>query len=59
MKGKNDLFINKHSSASIVLLCVIGEVQKGEPPTLLTVRVDGEVWILMKIHAIGAGIWVK
>lgn len=60
-EGKNDLFINKHDRIAqlLILLCVIGKVQKGEPPTLLTVRVDGGFGSTKEIHVTGAGIWVK
>ena len=41
-EGKYDLFINKHDwiAQLLVLPCVIGKVQKEEPPFLLMVRDD-------------------
>ena len=60
-EGKDALFINKHDQIAqlLILPCVIGKVQKGEPLTLLTFwseRVSGSI---NEITAIGTKVWVK
>ena len=54
-EGKYDLFINKHDWIAQLLIfpCVIGKVQKGEPPILLMVRADEGFGSTNEIHAIG------
>ena len=60
-EGNNDLLINKHDQIAqpLILPCVIGKVQKGEPPTLLIVRGDGGFRSTNEAHSIGAKVWVK
>lgn len=60
-EGNNDLFINKHDQIAqlLILPCVIGKVQKGQPPTLLTVKVDGDFGSMDEAHSFGAKVWVK
>lgn len=52
------LFINKHDQITQLLIfpCVIGKVQNGEPPTILTVRDDGMFGSTNEIRAIGAKV---
>ena len=58
-EGKHDLVINKHNQIAQLLNFpyVIDKVQKGELPTLLTVRDDGGFESTNEIHAIG--VWVN
>ena len=60
-EGKHDLLINKHNQIAQLLNFpyVIDKVQKGELPTLLTVRDDGGFESTNEIHGIRAKVWVK
>ena len=57
----NKFFINKHDQITrlLILPCVIGKVQNGEPPIVLTVRDDGGFESTNEIHGIRAKVWVK
>ena len=52
----NKFFINKHDQITrlLILPCVIGKVQNGEPPIVLTVRDDGMFGSTKEIDVIGA-----
>ena len=57
-EGTNNFFINKHDwiTQLLILLCVIGKVHNGGPPTILTVGDDGGFGSTNEIHAIRAKV---
>ena len=60
-EGKDALFINilDQIAQLLILPCVIGKVQKGEPLTLPTFRSERVSGSTNEITAIGTKVWVK